>query len=164
MLLEVRVITHSEVANDRKGAKERGIKGEIEREIGSKREGLREIWGRSKKERCGRSEGLREIWGEKDKGKNRKRERGSASQHIRQRGSLMRVDVFISAVALQSNLIGTIPTCDIISFLPQLDSYDLMLLPHPHPPLLFSTLPLFSPLFPYSRHTAVSAAGSQLAN
>lgn len=41
----------------------------------------------------------------------------------------MRVDVFISVAELQSNLIGTIPTSDIISFLPQCDSYDLMLQP-----------------------------------
>lgn len=61
MLLEVRVIPHSEVANDRKGAKERGMKGEIEREIGSKREGLREIWGKRLKGKMEkRKEGARE--------------------------------------------------------------------------------------------------------
>lgn len=41
----------------------------------------------------------------------------------------MQVDVFISVAELQSNIIGTIPTSDIISFLPQCDSYDLILQP-----------------------------------
>lgn len=47
----------------------------------------------------------------------------------------MQVDIFISVAELQSNLIGTIPTSDIISFLPQYDSYDLMLQPLT-PPLI----------------------------
>lgn len=54
--------------------------------------------------------------------KNRKRRK-----LLCERNALIQVDVFISIVAPQSNLIGTIPTCDIISFLPQCDSYDLML-------------------------------------
>ncbi len=55
--------------------------------------------------------------------------REGESRHIYKRASLMQVDIFISVAELQFKLIGTIPTSDIISFLPQCDSYDLMLQP-----------------------------------
>lgn len=66
--------------------------------------------------------------------------REGESQHVYKRASLMREDVFISVAELQSNLIGTIPTSDIISFLPQCDSYDLMLQPLTSPLIPLPTL------------------------